>query len=130
MIRFPENWPKLAFIFVPLLILLVNAVVLVVEGRQPDTQKAIRLVKESNSRKENFTIQQYLYTTVYYRQSNGEEMTIDGWQAAPASGPDQPLAVEFSYADSQGRHVFVWEVSLKDKSVTPNNETAVELSWH
>src|SRR5262245_52869620 len=130
MTRLRNNWPRLAFICVPLVIIVVNGVVRVVEGRQPDSQKAIRLVKESNSRKENFTIQQYLYTTVYHRQSNGEEMAIDGWQAEASTGPDEAIAVRFSYEDSSGKHVGVWEASLKNRSVVPKNETAVELSWH
>jgi hypothetical protein len=127
--RSPVTWPKLVFIVLPVLILAVDAFVLVRERRQPQTEKAIRLVKESNSRKENFTVQQYLYSTVYYRRDQGEEINIGGWQASLAQ-PDEPIAVEFSYADSSGNHIAIWEVSLKDGTVDAKNESALDLSWH
>lgn len=123
-----NNWPRLVFILVPLLIVSVDAVVLIGERLEPETEKAIRLVKESNSRKENFTVQQYLYTTVYHRMSRGEPVLIDGWRT---SAPDsKPVMVEFSYADSDGNHVATWEADLEHRRVTPVNEAAVELSWH
>jgi len=130
MTRKPFNWPRLVFIFVPLLIVVVDAVVLVGERLQPDTKKAIRLVKESNSRKENFTVQQYLYSTVYHRKQNGESLTIEGWRAAVPDEPGAPIAVEFSYEHSAGRYVALWEANLKNGSVTPKNEAALDLSWH
>jgi hypothetical protein len=128
--RIRDNWPKLVFICVPLLIVAIDAVVLIGERLEPETQKAIRLVKESNSRKENFTVQQYLYTTVYHRKSNGEAITIAGWRAAPSSESSASLIVEFSYTDSSGDHLATWEASLKDRTVAPKNEIALELSWH
>lgn len=128
--RLPTNWPKLVFIFVPLLIVTVDVVVLVGERLETDTQRAIRLVKESNSRKENFTVQQYLYSTVYHRKNNGEAVAVEGWRAARASEAEAPFTVEFSYTDSSGRHVGIWEVNLRDRAVTPKNETALGLSWH
>src|SRR5713101_1090036 len=124
------NWPKLVFIFVPLLIVAVDAVVLVGERLQPETQKAIRLVKESSSRKENFTVQQYLYTTVYHRKNNGEAITKDGWRATPSPEPGAPMTIEFSYTDSSGKHVAAWEANLKVRTVSPKNEAALDLSWH
>lgn len=124
------DWPRLVFIFVPLLIVIVDAIVLVGERLQPDSEKAIRLVRESNSRKENFTLQQYLYATVYHRQTTGESITIEGWRATSSEGPDAPIAVEFSYVDSTGRHVAIWEANLRDRAVTPKNEAALDLSWH
>jgi hypothetical protein len=124
------NWPRLVFIFVPLSIVVVDAVVLVGEHLQPDTSKAIRLVKESNSRKENFTVQQYLYTTVYHRKRNGEPITIEGWQATLPEATGAPISVEFSYEHSGGRYVAIWEVNLENSSVTPKNEGALDLSWH
>jgi hypothetical protein len=130
MTRKPFNWPRLVFIFVPLLIVVVDAVVLVGERLQPDTQKAIRLVKESNSRKENFTVQQYLYSTVYHRKQNGETITIEGWRATLPDEPGAPIAVEFSYEHPAGSYVAMWEANLKDGSVTPKNEAALDLSWH
>jgi hypothetical protein len=130
MTRIPFNWPKLALIFVPLLIVAVDAVVLVGERLQPDTEKAIRLVKESNSRKENFTVQQYLYTTVYHRKNRGEAIVIEGWHAAPSTQADSSMAVEFRYTDSTGNHVAIWEAILQAGTVTPKNEAALDLSWH
>ena len=130
MTRQSFNWPKLVFIFVPLVIVAVDAVVLVGERLQPDTEKAIRLVKESNSRKENFTVQQYLYTTVYHRKRNGEAISIEGWRATLPEGHGAPISVEFSYEHSTGRYVAIWEANLKDGSVTAKNEGALDLSWH
>ena len=123
------KWPRLVFIFVPLLIVIVDAVVLVGERLQPDTEKAIRLVKESNSRKENFTVQQYLYITVYHRKRSGEPITIEGWSAAASAEPGSPIAVEFSYVDSSGNHVAKWDADLKARTVTPKNEAALDLAW-
>ncbi len=121
------SWPKLVFMFVPLLIVTVDAIVLLAEHLQPNTAKAIRLVKESNSRKENFTVQQYLYATVYYRMNRGDPITIDGWQSSAGS---DGLTVEFRYSDSAGNHVATWQADLERRTVAPSNETAVELSWH
>jgi len=123
------NWPRLVFIFVPLLILIVDAVVLVGERVQPDTEKAVRLVKESNSRKENFTLQQYLYITVYHRKRSGESITIEGWRATASAEPGNSTTVEFSYADSSGNHVAKWDADLKARTVTPKNEAALDLAW-
>ena len=123
-------WPKLVFVLVPLLIVITVAVVLVAEHLEPETKKAIRQVRESSSRKENFTIQQYLYTTVYYRRDNGEPITIGEWRAEPPREPNGPTIVEFSYADSSGKHVATWEASLARRTVTPTNDLALELSWH
>jgi hypothetical protein len=130
MIHKPFDWPRLVFIFVPLLIVMVDAIVLVGESQQSDSEKAIRLVRESNSRKENFTLQQYLYITVYHRQASGETITIDGWRAMLPEGPGAPITVEFSYVDSTGGHVAIWEANLRDGAVTPKNEAALDLSWH
>jgi hypothetical protein len=127
--RILDNWPKVALISLPICIITVNAAVLLSEHLQPDTQKAIRLVRESSSRKENFTVQQYLYSTVFYLKNRGEAIDIEGWRAA-ASGPDTPIVVEFAYTDAGGRHVASWEASIKDGKVTPLNESARDLSWH
>jgi hypothetical protein len=124
------NWPKLVFIFVPLVIVTVDAVVLVGQRLEPETQRAIRLVKESSSRKENFTIQQYLYTTVYHRKRNGEAIVIDGWRATPKPEAGAPMIVEFGYTDFSGEHVGTWEANLKTGTVTPKNEASLALSWH
>jgi len=124
-----DDWPRLAFIFLPIFIITADAAILLGEHLQPDTAYAIRLVRESNSRKENFTIQQYLYSTVFYRKNRGEQVEIDGWRAA-ASGTDNLIRVEFSYKDASGPHVAVWQSSVKEKTVIPANDDASDLSWH
>jgi len=128
--RFFDNWPKLAFIAVPLLVVTAAAMGLVYENLQPDTDKAIRLVRESNSRKENFTVQQYLYSTVFYRQRQGEPVQIDGWRATASPDAARAMIVEFSYSDNGGHHVAAWEANLKDGQATPLNDAARDLSWH
>src|SRR3954453_5232835 len=103
--RLLDHWPRIALIYLPLLIIAVAATVLVREQLQPDTEKAIRLVRESSSRKENFTVQQYLYSTVFYRKRQGEAVQIDGWRANTSPDPASAIIVEFSYSDSSGPHV-------------------------
>lgn len=128
--RLLDNWPKLVFILLPLCIATVDAAVLIHERRQPDTEKAIRLVRESNSRKENFTIQQYLYSTVFHRQRLGQRVEIDGWRAHTSPAPAHSITVEFSYRDSLGPYVATWEADLQEGRVTPLNDAARDLSWH
>jgi len=128
--RFLDNWPKLALVYLPLLIVTAAATLLVREQLQPETDKAIRLVRESNSRKENFTVQQYLYSTVFYRQRQGEPIRIDGWRAAPAPASTGAIIVEFSYSDGGGPHVATWEADVKAGRTTPLDDAARGLSWH
>src|SRR5689334_16767095 len=128
--RFLDKWPKMAFVYLPLLIVVAAATVLVREHLQSDINKAIRLVRESNSRKENFTVQQYLYSTVFYRQRQGEPIQIDGWRASPATDPARAIIVEFSYSDSSGPHRAAWEANVQASQATPLNDAARDLSWH
>lgn len=130
MTKLSLNWPKLAFIYFPLLLITVDAAVLVNEHMQPDAQKAIRLVKESKSRKEIFTVQQYLYTTIYYRKNQGEPIEIGGWKVDEHAGQSSGFTVEFSYSDSIGQHLAAWDVDLERKRVIPKNDDASHLSWH
>ena len=123
-----KNWPRIVFIAVPLMIALVDGTVLLRERLASVEQKAIRLVKESNSRKENFTVQQYLYTTVYHRLSRGESVAIHGWYTVALDA--RRLMVDFKYSDDAGDHVASWLADLEQGSVSPKNETALELSWH
>ena len=130
MSRVFHNWPKLILVILPLGILAVDAAALFAEWRQPASQKAIRLVRESKSRKENFTVQQYLYATIYHRQNNGEAITIEGWQAEPdVASPDHQFSITFSYTDANGQHIALWKANLLEKKVTPQNQEASELSW-
>lgn len=128
--RILKNWPKIVFIYLPLFIITVDAAVLVSEHLQPETEKAIRLVRESTSRKENFTVQQYLYSTIYHEKNEGAPVEIEGWKASASSNPDLPMTVEFSYVDAGGRHTALWGANVKEGKVAPQNEAASDLSWH
>lgn len=124
-----SNWAKLIFIILPLCIIAVDAAVLFAEWQQPDTQKAIRLVRESKSRKENFTVQQYLYATVYYRKEKGEEIIIEGWHAEPEAASVNRFSIAFTYTDANGQHLAVWQADLVEKKIIPQNKEASDLSW-
>jgi hypothetical protein len=128
--RFLDTWPKIAFIYLPLLLALGAAIEIVRERLQPDTVKAIRLVRESNSRKENFTVQQYLYSTVYYRQHQGEAIEIDGWRANTTDDSSRTVRVQFSYSDASGPHVATWQATVPSGETTPVDDAARALSWH
>ncbi|MEK6299336.1 MAG: hypothetical protein AABO41_01320 [Acidobacteriota bacterium] len=123
-----RNWPRLVFALGLVVIIIVAGGLLAAEHFQSDADKAIRLVRESNSRKENFTVQQYLYATVYHRRDQGEPIAIGGWRAE-SSEPGQPIRVEFSYSDAEWKRVAVWEASLEEGRVTPRNEIASDISW-
>ena len=128
--RILNHWPKIVFIILPLCIATVDAAVLFHEHRQSDIEKAIRLVRESNSRKENFTVQQYLYSTIFHRQQLGERVEIDGWHANASPDGANSITVEFSYRDRFGSHIAMWEANLKEGRATPLNDAARDLSWH
>lgn len=125
-----RGWPRWASLLIPIVILGVDAVVLLREHGQTDGQKAIRLVQESRSRKENFTLQQYLYSTVYHRRDKGEDVRIEGWLAIASDDSSQPIRVEFSYVDGGSPRVAVWDVDLAQRRATPRNETAGEIAWN
>ena len=126
--RLLGNWPKLAFIFVPLCIVAVDGAVLVHERNQPETEKAMRMVRESVSRKESFTVQQYLYATVYHRKAAGEKISIEGWRAERPPDEDY-VVVEFSFTDGDGRHVATWRADVEERIVAPQDQLARDLSW-
>jgi hypothetical protein len=128
--KFFTSWTKLVFIILPLCIAAVDAAVLIKEYREPVTEKAIRLVRESTSRKENFTVQQYLYTTVYHRKNRGEAINIEGWRATRPVEPDIPVVVEFNYTDPSGSHSAIWMVNVDSKRIFAQNDLAKDLSWH
>ena len=127
--RLLSNWPKLVFILVPFCIVVVDGAVLVHERHQPETEKAIRMVRESVSRKESFTVQQYLYATVYHRKTVGDEISIEGWRAYPPPNGGDYIVVEFSFTDSDGRHVATWRAEVGKRSVLPQDQLARDLSW-
>src|SRR5215211_7642441 len=125
-----SDWPRLVFMFVPAILALIGAAALAIEYFQPQTEKAIRMVKESSSRKENFTVQQYLYATVYHDKDQGKPIEITGWRAEPSNDAVGPITVEFSYEDAGGHHVAHWQVDVKSNKVTPLDDAAGDLSWH
>jgi hypothetical protein len=120
----------MALVILPLCIFCIDAAVLYAEWRQPGSQKALRLVREYKSRKENFTVQQYLYATVYHRKDGGENLQIEGWRVEPdASAPDDKFSVVFAYTDADGKHLAIWQARVKEKTVSPQNDEAENLSW-
>ena len=127
--RLLSNWLKLVFIFVPLCIIAVDAAVLVRERQQLEPEKAIMVVRESVSRKESFTVQQYLYATVYHRKAAGEKVSIEGWQAERASDDGDYFLVTFRFTDADGIHVATWRAGLGKGTVSPENQLARDLSW-
>lgn len=124
-----RGWSLWASLLIPLLIIGLDAVVLLHERGQTDGQKALRLVGESRSRKENFTIQQYLYSTVYHRRDRGEDVRIEGWRAGESDSRGV-IRVEFSYFEAGVPRVAAWEVDLPLQTATPQNEIAGEMSWN
>jgi hypothetical protein len=128
--RLINNWPKFAFLFIPILIVAVDAAVLIDERTDSGAEKAVRLVRESRSRKENFTVQQYLYMTVYHRQNRGETINIEGWRAQQQSESGKRFVVSFSFVDNDKEQVAVWNVDLESKQITAANDDALSISWH
>lgn len=123
------KWTRLVFVVLPLSIVAIDAAILFAEWRQSDSQKAIRLVKESKSRKENFTVQQYLYATLYHRRDQGAAIVIEGWSAAADAEAAGSFSITFTYKDPGGQHTALWQADLKEKKVTPRNQEAGDLSW-
>ena len=126
--RLLSNWPKLVFIFVPLCIVVVDGAVLVHERNQPEAERAIRMVRDSVSRKESFTVQQYLYATIYHQKTAGEEISIEGWRAERPPDEDY-VVVEFSFTDADGKHVATWRADVGKRTVDPQDQLARDLSW-
>ena len=128
--RLFSHWPRLVLIGLPLLIIGFSAAALFAEWRQSDAEKAIRLVRESKSRKENFTVQQYLYATLYHRRDGGEAITITGWKAEPEPASARPtFLVSFVYTDADQERQAQWRADLQEKNVTSKNQEAEDLSW-
>jgi hypothetical protein len=124
-----HNWTKLVFVVLPICIVVIDAAILFAEWRQSDSQKAIRLVKESKSRKENFTVQQYLYATIYHRRDKGAAIVIEGWGAEADAEAADKFSITFTYTDSNGQHTALWQADVKGKKVIPKNQQAGDLSW-
>lgn len=125
-----DNWPKFAFLFIPILIVAVDAAIIIEEKKDSSEEKAIRLVRESRSRKENFTVQQYLYMTVYYRRDKGEQINIEGWRTRQQSEFSKSFVVSFSFVDNNEEQVALWNVDLESKQIIATNDDAKSISWH
>jgi hypothetical protein len=124
-----RRWPRLAFVaLVAICLILAEAAVVFLERPRTEADKAIRLVQESSSRIENFTIQQYLYTTVYKQKDDGAPVTIGGWRAEQPDGPNTAVRVEFSFTERGVLEAAVWEVA--SGHVKPENQAARDWSWN
>lgn len=124
-----RRWLRFAFVSLAAIgIVLMGAGVVFLERPRTETDKAIRLVQESSSRIENFTIQQYLYTTVYKQKDDGEPVTIGGWRAEQPDGPNTAVNVDFSFTENGVEHVAVWKVV--GERVTPGSQAARDWSWN
>jgi len=127
--RILDNWPKFAFLVIPLLIIVVDAAVIIDERTDSDAEKAIRLVRENRSRKENFTVQQYLYMTVYHRQDEGERISIEGWRAEQRAELGKFFVVSFTFSEGDTERVALWNVDLESKQIAAMNDYARNISW-
>jgi len=124
-----RRWLRSAILALGALVVAGGAAILI-DWPRTETDKAVRMVRESSSRIENFTIQQYLYTTVYKRKDDGEAIEIDGWRAEQPGGPHAAVTVEFNFSDVSGTHTAVWEVDTGLGRVEPKNQTARDMSWN
>jgi hypothetical protein len=124
-------WPRVVLVAIPLGLIVVDAFVIMGERTQPDTELAIRLVKESASKKENFTVQQYLYTTLYHRRDKGEDVGVTGWDASEVAGGERrSVEVRFRFSEAGEPRVATWEVDLTDRKIKSRDDSAKELSWN
>jgi hypothetical protein len=120
-----SNWPKVALVYLPLCLVAANVVALILEDSQEDPGKAIRLVREQPSIKENFTVQQYLYLTAYRRGDR-----VMGWNASQGGGPGSPVTVEFRFIEGGKLQAAIWEVYVKEEKIVPKNELARSICWN
>jgi hypothetical protein len=125
--KLTKNWAKVVLLFLPLSIAALDLAAIVSEHLQPETEKAIRLVKESASRKENFTVEHYLYSIL--QGDRGDDFKVEGWRANRQGGPETPITVEFDYTKGGVRHALLWEVDLKAQKVKPITQEADYISW-
>jgi hypothetical protein len=120
---------KIMLIGAPLLVMMVDAVVLIHRGHRSEADKAIALVQTSSSRIENFTVQQYLYATLFERKRLGDDIVIEGWRVWQEPGNRNSATVEFDFRSNGLLHNAAWGVSLSAETVTATTEDARNLSW-
>jgi hypothetical protein len=120
---------QITLIGLPLLVMTTDAAVLVHHGGRPATDKAISLVQTSSSRIENFTVQQYLYATLFESKRRGVQVTIEGWRAWQDHGDEHSAKVEFDFKREGKPHAALWDVDISTDKVTARTEDARNLSW-
>ena len=124
-----RRWALAVLILIPFLIAAADTAILVGRRVEPVPEKAIRLVKESSSPIESFSIQQYLNGTLYHRRDRGAKIQIRGWTAVQDSKSKSQTEVEFAYSEDGTDHVARWIVDVPAHTVTPANQEAAALSW-
>lgn len=127
--RFIGEWPAPILILVPLLIGVADSAILLGRRAEPVPDKAIRLVKESSSPIESFSIQQYLNGTLYYRKERDSSIRIQGWTAHATPEVAGRVSVEFGYSEGAAIHLAHWNVDVATRKVSPDNADAASLSW-
>ncbi|HKV41080.1 MAG TPA: hypothetical protein VJX67_17875 [Blastocatellia bacterium] len=133
-----RQWPRIALILVPSLIVTVDASVLLQRWREPDAEKAVRIVRASSSHIESFTIQQYLNSTIFHARDAAEDLggayggvtRIEGWRASQFPGNHAPVRVRFSYSAGGVEHIAEWLVDVHTGVVKAASAAARDLSWN
>ena len=120
---------KITLIGLPLLVITMDTAVLLHSRGRRETDKAISLVQTSSSRIENFTVQQYLYATLYEGRKRGASVIIEGWRAWQDPGDEHSATVEFDFKSGGLMRSAVWHVNISTKGVTARTEEARNLSW-
>jgi len=119
---------KSVLIGLPLLVVTIDTAVLIYRGGRTGTDKAVSLVQTSSSRIENFTVQQYLYATVFESRKRGADIIIEGWRAWQSPDDEHSATVEFDFRRDGLLHAAVWEVNVSTETVTARTEEARNLS--
>lgn len=121
------TWASVVLVLVPLLIACIDVASLLRRHVEPPTKRAIWAVKDSSSRIESFSVQQYLYSTLYQGNESGAKLQVVGWSA---NARDQRVTeVEFAYSEGAASHTARWSVDGATGRVQPENDDARNLSW-
>jgi hypothetical protein len=114
---------------VPIFIAVTDAAIVLGRRVEPATEKAIRIVKESSSPIESFSIEQYLNGTLYYRGQRDSNVRIQGWTAHTIPEVVGKVSVEFGYSEGATTHLAHWTVNVPTRKVNADNADAAALSW-
>jgi len=120
---------KIAIIGPALLLVAVDATLVIYRRTRPDALKAIWVVKGSSSPIENFTVEQYIDSTLYESQDKSSKIEIMGWRAEHRTGVEQSFRVEFGYTKDGVDHTAEWDVDLSAGKAVPANQDGRDLSW-